>query len=89
MIKKSREYVRCEERSGRNGGGKRKFYTQSAISESSIARGRLNLTFLPLRLALWNLAHLQLFTMFMATKARLRFFALGRSYDLSKSNKTK
>ena len=43
-----------------------KLYTKSAVSESSIALRRLNLTFLPLRLSLWNLAHL--FIMFMAPK---------------------
>ena len=38
----------------------------------TMALGRLNLTFLPLGLSLWNLAHL--FTMCMATKRCLRFF---------------
>ena len=47
-----------------------KLYTKSAVSESSIALGRLNLTFLPLGLSLRNLAHF----MFMATKGCLRFF---------------
>ena len=37
-----------------------------------IALARLNLTFLPLGLSFWNLAHL--FIMFMATKPCLRFF---------------
>ena len=66
-----------------------KLYTKSAISESSIALGRLNLTFLSLGLSLWNLAHL--FIMFMATKLASDFFnfALGLSYayGLSKSKK--
>ena len=35
-----------------------KLYTKTAVSESSIALARLNLTFLPLGLSLWNLAHL-------------------------------
>ena len=39
--------------------------------KSSIALGRLNLTFLPLGLSLWNLAHL--FIMFLATKRCIRF----------------
>ena len=51
-----------------------KLYTKSAVSESSIALGRLKLLFLPLRLSLWHLAHL--FIMFMATKPWLRFFIL-------------
>ena len=41
-------------------------YTKSAVSESSIALGRLNLTFLPLGLSPLNLAHL--FSMLLATK---------------------
>ena len=45
---------------------------KTAVSESSIALARLNLTFLPLGLSLWNLAHL--FIMFMATNSCLRFF---------------
>ena len=49
-----------------------KLYTKSAVSESSIVLGRLHLTFLPLRLSLWNLAHL--FIMFMATKFASDFF---------------
>ena len=46
--------------------------TKSPDSESSIAIGRLHLTFLPLGLSLWNLAHL--FIMFMATHPCLRLF---------------
>ena len=49
-----------------------KLYTKTAVSESSMALGRFNLTFLSLGLSLWNLAHL--FIMFMATKRCLRFF---------------
>ena len=49
-----------------------KVVQKSAVSENSIALGRLNLTFLPLRLSLWNLAHL--FIMFMATKSLPQIF---------------
>ena len=45
---------------------------KTAVSESSIALARLNLTFFPPGLSLWNLPHL--FIMFMATKPCLRFF---------------
>ena len=61
--------------------------TQNRPSGSSIALARLNLTFLPLGLSLWNLAHL--FIMFMATKHASIFliFAWGLSYGFSKSKK--
>ena len=64
-----------------------KLFTKSAVSESSIALGRLNLTFLSLGLSLWNLAHL--FIMFMATKRCLRFFnfCLGTQLWLFQSRK--
>ena len=45
---------------------------KTAVSESSIALARLNLTFLPFGLSPWNLAHL--FIMFLATKHCLKFF---------------
>ena len=64
-----------------------KLCTKMAVSKSSIALARLNLTFLPLALSLWNLAHL--FIMFMATNLASDFliFAYGLSYGLSKSKK--
>ena len=48
---------------------------KTAVSESSIALGRLNLTFLLLGLSLWNLAHV--FIMFMATKFASAFSNLS------------
>ena len=60
---------------------------KTAVSESSIAFARLNLTFLPLGLSWWNFAHL--FIMFVATKVASDFliFVWGLSYGLPKSKK--
>ena len=57
---------------------------KTAVSESSMALGRFNLTFLSLGQSLWNLAHL--FIMFMAAKlaSEILIFAKGLSYGLSK-----
>ena len=54
-------------------------YTKSAVSESSIALGRLSLTFLPLGLSLWNLAHS--FIMFMSPKGSA--YSRGQAYNFS------
>ena len=67
-----------------------KLSTKSAVSESSITLERLNLTFLPLGLSLWNLAHL--FIMFMATKIASKFLILPRDLVmvfLSRKNRVK
>ena len=47
---------------------------KSAVSESSITLARLNLTFLPLELFTWNLAHL--FSLRMTTKLASKFLFL-------------
>ena len=64
-----------------------KVVAKTTVSDSSMALGRFNLTFLSLELSLWNLAYL--FIMFMATKFASDFliFAQGLSYGLSKSKK--